>query len=113
MRLSASFELLSGLSPFRSDHVISGVASTILDGEVSTVTSLSLSLKVSIQPQLRSKKGHLLATYTALPAYTTKLQCNHHVPIYLENHCLGDINEPLARQKAHMSCITMSLEVPY
>ena len=44
MRLSASFEVLSDLVPLRSDHVLSGVASTILDGEVSTVTSLSLNL---------------------------------------------------------------------
>ena len=49
MRLSASFEVSSGLIPLRSDHVLSGVASTILDGEVSTVTSLSLSLSNSMQ----------------------------------------------------------------
>ena len=46
MRLSAGFEVVSGRIPFRSKHVLWGVASTILDGEVSTVTSVDRNISM-------------------------------------------------------------------
>ena len=65
MRLSASFEVLSGLIPLRSDHVLSGVASTILDGEVSTVTSLSLKKKY-ITPEDQDHKDFSFKSWQSL-----------------------------------------------
>ena len=78
MRLSASFEVLSGLIPFRSDHVLSGVASTILDGEVSTVTSLKKKLR-SVRKDARPL-GMATRAYHAYLAYLSSFHLKHCKP---------------------------------
>ena len=81
MRLSASFEVLSGLIPLRSDHVLSGVASTILDGEVSTVTSLShIYLDV------------LYPTCYALQPVHVSPQVQQQLDLQIERHCQANLN---------------------
>ena len=82
MRLSASFEVLSGLIPFRSDHVLSGVASTILDGEVSTVSSLS-------QKSLALQSGRLVykLMYLSGPSAAAVVSCTCYVSVVFLLSC--------------------------
>ena len=95
MRLSASFEVLSGLIPFRSNHVLLGVASTILDGEVSTVTSLSQKYQVLLAHThlpLNADKVVLLRTNTQTNSTPSTLR--HNCPTHAEAVLLTYLSVP-------------------